>query len=89
MSVEKRVFKNLELFTQNKSGEDDLFDRLNVSKLQFLLIDICFLDGVGVIKRCMNKTSCCNLRIHGSPCSLFLDNNYEPAFTQFNGRFNS
>ena len=31
VSVEKRVFKNLEIFMQNKSGEDDLFDRLNVS----------------------------------------------------------
>ena len=32
ISVEKRVFKNLQLFTENKSGGDDLFDRLNVSK---------------------------------------------------------
>lgn len=29
--VEKRVFKNLVLFMENKKGEDDLFDRLNVS----------------------------------------------------------
>lgn len=29
--VEKRVFKNLQLFMENKKGEDDLFDRLNVS----------------------------------------------------------
>lgn len=29
--VEKRVFKNLTLFMENKKGEDDLFDRLNVS----------------------------------------------------------
>jgi DNA topoisomerase I len=29
--VEKRVFKNLQLFTENKAGADDLFDRLNVS----------------------------------------------------------
>lgn len=27
--VEKRVFKNLQLFMENKSGGDDLFDRLN------------------------------------------------------------
>jgi DNA topoisomerase-1 len=31
VSVEKRVFKNLQLFMQNKSTGDDLFDRLNVS----------------------------------------------------------
>lgn len=28
--VEKRVFKNLKLFMENKQGQDDLFDRLNV-----------------------------------------------------------
>uniref|UniRef100_A0A3Q3ERF7 DNA topoisomerase 1 n=1 Tax=Labrus bergylta TaxID=56723 RepID=A0A3Q3ERF7_9LABR len=28
--VEKRVFKNLQLFLENKQPEDDLFDRLNV-----------------------------------------------------------
>lgn len=31
MPVEKRVFKNLQLFMDNKAGEDDVFDRLNVS----------------------------------------------------------
>lgn len=29
--VEKRVFKNLQLFMENKKDGDDLFDRLNVS----------------------------------------------------------
>lgn len=29
--VEKRVFKNLQLFMENKQPGDDLFDRLNVS----------------------------------------------------------
>lgn len=29
--VEKRVFKNLKLFMENKAPGDDLFDRLNVS----------------------------------------------------------
>lgn len=29
--VEKRVFKNLQLFIENKQPGDDLFDRLNVS----------------------------------------------------------
>lgn len=32
VSVEKRVFKNLQLFMENKDGKDDLFDRLNVSR---------------------------------------------------------
>merc|ERR1712241_510961 len=31
--VEKRVFKNLKLFKENKKEEDDLFDRLNTSIL--------------------------------------------------------
>ena len=31
--VEKRIFKNLQLFMENKKGADDLFDRLNTSIL--------------------------------------------------------
>ena len=31
--MEKRVFKNLKLFKENKKEEDDLFDRLNTSIL--------------------------------------------------------
>ena len=31
VSVEKRVFKNLQLFMENKQEGDDIFDRLNVS----------------------------------------------------------
>ena len=33
MSVEKRVFKNLQLFVDGKKPGDDLFDRLNTSIL--------------------------------------------------------
>ncbi|KAF5287721.1 hypothetical protein FQA39_LY15741 [Lamprigera yunnana] len=33
VSVEKRVFKNLQLFMENKKGADDLFDRLNTTIL--------------------------------------------------------
>ena len=33
VEVEKRVFKNLQLFMENKQDGDDLFDRLNVSRL--------------------------------------------------------
>ncbi len=29
--IDKRVYKNLKLFMQNKKSGDDLFDRLNVS----------------------------------------------------------
>ena len=31
VEVEKRVFKNLQLFMENKQDGDDLFDRLNVT----------------------------------------------------------
>ena len=31
--VEKRVYKNVQLFMENKKGGDDLFDRLNTSIL--------------------------------------------------------
>jgi len=33
MAVEKRVYKNVTLFMENKKGSDDLFDRLNTSTL--------------------------------------------------------
>ena len=33
VAVEKRVWKNVKLFMENKSGEDDLFDRVDTSKL--------------------------------------------------------
>ncbi|PIK62638.1 putative DNA topoisomerase 1 [Apostichopus japonicus] len=38
--VEKRVFKNIQLFVENKQGEDDLFDRLNTSILNKYLQDL-------------------------------------------------
>ncbi|XP_043927955.1 DNA topoisomerase 1-like [Protopterus annectens] len=38
--VEKRVFKNLELFMENKQSEDDLFDRLNTTILNKHLQDL-------------------------------------------------
>ncbi|KAF6040270.1 top-1 [Bugula neritina] len=40
VSVEKRVFKNLKLFMENKNEGDDLFDRLNTSILNKHLQDI-------------------------------------------------
>ncbi|XP_053308891.1 DNA topoisomerase 1 [Spea bombifrons] len=38
--VEKRVFKNLQLFMENKQPEDDLFDRLNTTILNKHLQDL-------------------------------------------------
>ncbi|KAL0894964.1 hypothetical protein ABMA27_013454 [Loxostege sticticalis] len=38
--VEKRVFKNLELFMESKKGSDDLFDRLNTQTLNEHLKDL-------------------------------------------------
>ncbi|XP_041979353.1 DNA topoisomerase I, mitochondrial isoform X2 [Aricia agestis] len=38
--VEKRVFKNLELFMENKKGSDDLFDRLSTQTLNEHLKDL-------------------------------------------------
>ena len=43
--VEKRVWKNLEIFKQNKSTGDDLFDRMDSSKLNDFLseqVRMCF-----------------------------------------------
>ncbi|OWF56492.1 DNA topoisomerase I, mitochondrial-like [Mizuhopecten yessoensis] len=44
MSVEKRVFKNLQLFMDNKQPGDDLFDRLNTTILNKHLHDL--MDGL-------------------------------------------
>lgn len=42
--VEKRVFKNLRLFMENKNDEDDLFDRLNTTTLNKYLTSL--MDGL-------------------------------------------
>lgn len=44
VEVEKRVFKNLELFKENKRDGDDLFDRLNTTVLNEHLRDL--MDGL-------------------------------------------
>ncbi|XP_058811780.1 DNA topoisomerase 1 isoform X2 [Topomyia yanbarensis] len=44
VEVEKRVFKNLELFKENKKPGDDLFDRLNTTVLNEHLRDL--MDGL-------------------------------------------
>ena len=31
VAVDKRVYKNLKLFMENKNADDELFDRLNVT----------------------------------------------------------
>lgn len=43
VSVEKRVFKNLQLFKENKKEGDDLFDRLNTTMLNEHLKEL--MDG--------------------------------------------
>ena len=43
--VDKRVFKNLQLFMERKEGKDDLFDRLDVSEIRIRAkeaIELCF-----------------------------------------------
>ncbi len=46
VAVEKRVFKNLQLFTNNKNPNDDLFDRLNVSARAVWLCTVCWVREV-------------------------------------------
>ena len=41
--VEKRVYKNLQLFKENKKKDDDLFDRLNTAMLNEHLKEL--MDG--------------------------------------------
>lgn len=40
VAVEKRAYKNLKLFMENKQPGDDLFDRLNVSIVCYLSLSI-------------------------------------------------
>ena len=44
MAVEKRVFKNLKLFMEDKKEGDDLFDRLNTAILNQYLNSL--MDGL-------------------------------------------
>jgi len=44
VAVEKRVFKNLKLFMEDKKGDDDLFDRINTSILNQYLNQL--MDGL-------------------------------------------
>merc|ERR1712168_1224482 len=44
VAVEKRVYKNLELFLQNKQAGDDIFDRLNTGVLNTHLSTL--MDGL-------------------------------------------
>lgn len=43
--VEKRVFKNLQLFMENKQPGDDLFDRLNVSLKELFFFALVAMRG--------------------------------------------
>ena len=52
VSVEKRVFKNLQLFTDNKSPGDDLFDRLNVS-FGVMPVSVSLFPFLAVISNCL------------------------------------
>ena len=44
VAVEKRVYKNLKLFMENKKSGDDIFDRLNTSILNQYLNSL--MDGL-------------------------------------------
>lgn len=48
VQVEKRVYKNLQLFKENKKKDDDLFDRLNTAMLNEHLKDL--MEGKEYIK---------------------------------------
>lgn len=79
VQVEKRVFKNLQLFMENKQDGDDLFDRLNVSYMLIVFILFsCSEDGVHILSYLEIKVT----------TFLFLppDANSEQAFERVNGR---
>ena len=49
VAVDKRVFKNVKLFMENKKDGDDLFDRLNTSVLKSSYSDVIHTHRVSKI----------------------------------------
>jgi DNA topoisomerase-1 len=43
VAVDKRVYKNLKLFMENKNADDELFDRLNVRRFRKIYFSCLFL----------------------------------------------
>ena len=85
--VEKRVFKNLQLFMENKQPEDDVFDRLNVS---FIPNGSCFSSVCSVcscFSLCLGFLSCSNWskfrRLKGMLKTLWLPDYYFYLFYTF------
>ena len=71
-----QVFKNLKLFTENKKGEDNLFDRLNTSILNKYLQEL--MEGLTAkVFRTYNASSTLQNQLieltdgRDSPTSLF------------------
>ncbi|KAM9445285.1 DNA topoisomerase I, mitochondrial [Clarias gariepinus] len=65
--VEKRVFKNLQLFLENKQPEDDVFDRLNTSILNKHLQEL--MDGLTAkVFRTYNASITLQQQLHQLTC---------------------
>ena len=61
VQVEKRVFKNLQLFSDNKAPADDLFDRLNVSINSIKEYFNCSVLSICSKRRCKTGSSHCGV----------------------------
>lgn len=68
VSVEKRVFKNLQLFKENKKEGDDLFDRLNTSMLNEHLKEL--MDGELYLNCCLAVTDVVAFKASPRKCSV-------------------
>ena len=62
MEVEKKVWKNVKLFQDNKKDGDDLFDRLNTSILNQYLNQL--MDGLTAkVFRCVSSFNFTELKL--------------------------
>ena len=62
MEVEKKVWKNVKLFQDNKKDGDDLFDRLNTSILNQYLNQL--MDGLTAkVFRCVSSFNLIDLKL--------------------------
>ena len=82
VAVEKRVYKNLKLFMDNKNDGDDLFDRLNV-RLTFPLIVCRTQPNLSLIEICFDYTCIVNRCMLFEFCFVIVLNNFDVTCYKF------
>jgi len=55
VAVDKRVYKNLKLFMENKNADDELFDRLNVRRFRKIIFHLFISSLLDNNSKCLFK----------------------------------